>query len=437
MSAPAKVLTQTASQNITISNLRLVESDRNNYEKPLFASTKDFASAIEVTTSTGTVTLPTDPTTGFLPSAHFGYQGNWTVTWVPGTAGATQTAALDWKQTGYNPNPERQGPLVPNTLWGAFTDIRSLQNLMEVSVNGSEFHRGFWASGIANFINKSGTATKRKFRHTSAGYALGAFAKTDSDDVFSAAFTQLFGRDKDYLVSKNTSNIYAGSIYYQHTSFWDVWDRFLQSTIGAQAPLVLNAQLSYSHTSNDMKTNMTTRYAPQNVVFPEIKGEWGNDCFGVELGATVDIDSQTSSLFDVYSPFLKFQLVYAHQEDFKENNNAHGRHFESSNLTNLSMPIGMKFERFSDNNDASYNLTLTYAPDIARCNPESTTSLLVSPITAVWTTKATNLARQAFIVRAGNHFSLSQSIEIFSQFGFELRGSSRNYNVDLGSKIQF
>ncbi|WP_348662700.1 autotransporter domain-containing protein [Chlamydia vaughanii] len=438
VSAPAKITAATTDKNVTISAIKLVESDGNTYENPVFSTTKDFASTLEVTTNgSGTITLPTDPTTGFLPATHYGYQGNWSVTWAQGTVTTNQNATLDWKQTGYNPNPERQGPLVPNTLWGAFSDIRSLQNLMEVSVNGSDFHRGFWVSGIGNFINKSGTPTKRKFRHTSAGYVLGLLAKTDSDDVFSAAFSQMFGRDKDYLVSKNTSDIYAGSIYYQHTSFWDAWDRFLQATIGAQAPLVFDAQLAYSHTSNDMKTNMTTRYTPQNVVVPEIKGEWGNDCFAVELGATVPIDSETSSLFDIYSPFLKFQLVYAHQEDFKENNSVNGRHFESSNLTNLSMPIGVKFERFSDDNNASYNLTLTYAPDIARNNPESATSLLVSPATALWTTKATNLARQAFIVRAGNHLSLSQNFEIFSQFGFELRGSSRNYNVDLGSKIQF
>ncbi|WP_400142966.1 autotransporter outer membrane beta-barrel domain-containing protein [Chlamydia crocodili] len=308
---------------------------------------------------------------------------------------------------------------------------------MDVSVNGADYQRGFWVSGLANFLHKSGTATKRKFRHNSAGYVLGAFAKTPSEDIFSAAFCQFFGKDKDYLVSKNSSNIYAGSIYYQHTSFWSAWDRLLENTIGAQAPLVLNAQLTYSHTSNDMKTNMTQRYAPPKTTYSEIKGDWGNDCFGVELGATVPIESQYSSLFDMYSPFLRFQLVHAHQEDFKENSSTEGRYFESSNLTNLSMPIGVKFERFSDNDNASYNLTLAYAPDLARSNPDCTTSLLVSPTTAVWLTKATNLARQAFIIRAGNYLSLSSNFEIFSQFGFELRGSSRTYNVDLGSKIQF
>ncbi|WP_431355692.1 autotransporter outer membrane beta-barrel domain-containing protein [Chlamydia gallinacea] len=308
---------------------------------------------------------------------------------------------------------------------------------MDVSIQGADYHRGFWVSGIASFLHRSGTPTQRKFRHSGAGYALGVLATTPTEDIFSAAFCQLFGRDKDYLVSKNKSDVYAGSVYYQHISFWDVWNQLLQNMLGTQAPLVLNAQLAYSHASNEMKTNMTTTYAPNNTVYPEIRGEWSNDCFAVELGAKTPIEFQTWRFFDSYSPFLKFQLVYAHQEDFKENNSSEGRYFESSNLTNLAMPLGVKFERFSDENQASYDLTLAYSPDLVRSNPDCLVSLLVSPTTGVWTTYGTNLARQAFIVQAGTHLAPTPSMEIFSQFGFELRGSSRNYTVDLGTKFQF
>ncbi|ASD30733.1 autotransporter domain-containing protein [Chlamydia abortus] len=432
--SPAKLATNTASQAITINAVNLVDADGNAYEDPILATSKPFT-AIVATTNASTVTQPTDNLTNYVPPTHYGYQGNWTVTWDTETA--TKTATLTWEQTGYSPNPERQGPLVPNTLWGAFSDLRAIQNLMDISVNGADYHRGFWVSGLANFLHKSGSDTKRKFRHNSAGYALGVYAKTPSDDIFSAAFCQLFGKDKDYLVSKNNANIYAGSLYYQHISYWSAWQNLLQNTIGAEAPLVLNAQLTYCHASNDMKTNMTTTYAPRKTTYAEIKGDWGNDCFGVELGATVPIQTESSLLFDMYSPFLKFQLVHTHQDDFKENNSDQGRYFESSNLTNLSLPIGIKFERFANNDTASYHVTAAYSPDIVRSNPDCTTSLLVSPDSAVWVTKANNLARSAFMLQAGNYLSLSHNIEIFSQFGFELRGSSRTYNVDLGSKIQF
>ncbi|EPP33298.1 autotransporter beta-domain protein, partial [Chlamydia psittaci C6/98] len=432
--APAKLETKNSSKAITIKAVNLVDADGNAYEDPILATSQPFT-AITATTSSSTVTPPTENLTNYVPPTHYGYQGNWTVTWNNETA--TKTATLTWEQTGYSPNPERKGSLVPNTLWGSFSDIRAIQNLMDVSVNSADYYRGFWVSGLANFLHKSGSDTKRKFRHHSAGYALGVYAKTPSEDIFSAAFCQLFGKDKDYFVSKNSSNIYAGSLYYQHISYWSAWQNLLQSTIGAEAPLVLNAQLTYSHSSNDMKTQMTNTYAPKYSTYSEIKGSWGNDCFGVEFGAMAPIETPSSILFDMYSPFLKLQLVHAHQDDFKETNSDQARYFESSNLTNLSMPIGVKLERFSQGDIASYNLILAYAPDIVRSNPDCNASLLVSPTSAVWVTKANNLARNAFMLQAGKYLSLSHNIELFSQFGFELRGSSRTYNVDLGSKIQF
>ncbi|WP_246990340.1 autotransporter domain-containing protein, partial [Chlamydia psittaci] len=431
---PAKVTSQTSNKTVTISAVNLVDTDGNAYEYPILATSQPFT-AIVATTNTSTVTAPTTNLENYTPPTHYGYQGNWTVTWNNETT--KQTATLTWEQTGYSPNPERQGSLVPNTLWGSFSDIRAIQNLMDISVNGADYHRGFWVSGLGNFLHKSGSDTKRKFRHNSAGYALGVYAQTPSEDVFSAAFCQLFGKDKDYLVSKNSSTVYAGSIYYQHVSYWNTWNTLLQNTIGAEAPLVLNAQLTYCHASNNMKTNMTDTYAPPKTTYSEIKGDWGNDCFGIEFGAMAPIETPSSLLFDMYSPFLKLQLIHAHQGDFKENNSSEGRYFESSNLTNLSLPIGMKFERFANNDTASYYVTAAYAPDIIRSNPDCTASLLVSPTSAVWVTKANNLARSAFILQAGNYLALSHNIELFSQFGFELRGSSRTYNVDLGSKIQF
>ncbi|EPJ25113.1 outer membrane autotransporter barrel domain protein [Chlamydia psittaci 09DC78] len=186
-----------------------------------------------------------------------------------------------------------------------------------------------------------------------------------------------------------------------------------------------------------MKTNMTATYAPPKTTYSEIKGDWGNDCFGIEFGATASIETPASLLFDMYSPFLKLQLVHAHQDDFKENNSDQGRYFESSNLTNLSMPIGVKLGRSSHHDAASYYVTAAYAPDIIRSNPDCTASLLMNPTSAVWVTKANNLARNAFILQAGNYLALSHNVELFSQFGFELRGSCRTYNIDLGSKIQF
>ncbi len=142
VTAPAKLATNTASQAISITAVNLVNTDSNTYEDPVLSASKSF-SAITATTSSSTVTPPTDNLKNYTLPTHYGYQGNWTVTWQPGEGAQEKTATLTWEQTGYSPNPERVGSLVPNTLWGSFSDLRAIQNLMDVSVNGADYRRGF------------------------------------------------------------------------------------------------------------------------------------------------------------------------------------------------------------------------------------------------------------------------------------------------------
>ncbi|EPJ26579.1 chlamydia polymorphic membrane middle domain protein [Chlamydia psittaci 09DC80] len=139
-STPAKVAAQTADKTVTINAVNLVDAHGNAYEDPILSVSKSF-SAI-TTTGTSPVSIPENNLTNYVPPTHYGYQGNWTLAWTPGE-GNTQAATLSWEQTGYIANPERQGSLVPNTLWDAFSDLRAIQNLMEVSANGANYHRGF------------------------------------------------------------------------------------------------------------------------------------------------------------------------------------------------------------------------------------------------------------------------------------------------------
>ncbi|WP_375793195.1 autotransporter domain-containing protein [Chlamydia sp. 12-01] len=384
----------------------------------------------------GSVTTTNVPSATInTPGTHYGYQGNWSISWIKNDTSdpKTQTAVFNWNKTGYIPNPERRAPLVLNSLWGSFMDVRSIQDVMERSVDSIlETRRGLWVSGIGNFFHRDRNAENHKFRHISSGYVLGATTNTSREDTLSIAFCQLFGKDKDYLVSKNAANIYAGSIYYQHVSKFDDLTRLFNgpntccSGFSKEIPIFLDAQVTYCHTSN----NMTTTYTD----YPEVKGSWGNDTVGLALSTSVPIPIFTSSIFDSYAPFAKLQIVYAHQEDFKEPTRE-GRVFESSDLLNISVPLGIKFEKLAFGERSAYDLTLMYVPDVYRHNPSCITGLAINDVT--WLTTATNLARQAFIVRAGNHIALTSKVEMFSQFGFELRSSSRNYNVDLGAKVSF
>ncbi|AGW37783.1 polymorphic membrane protein [Chlamydia pecorum PV3056/3] len=432
-------------KNVTLSGpITLMDDSGNAYENHDLRNSQDF-SFVELSAGSsggaGTATPPTitDPQTTEQTPQHYGYQGTWAVKWVPGTgagggtAPQTQTATLSWAKTGYIPNPQKRGNLVPNSLWGVFVDVRSIQEVMKRSTDVIDQGRGIWASAIGNFFHRDnlnkGSEIQQGFRHRSAGYIIGASTPTIENNVLNLAFCQLFGRDKDRLVTKNHITSYAGSINFQHEGRLDYITNLLpQGSYSAWGPiaLMLNAQLTYCHSSNDMKTSYT-QPAPQ-----EVKSSWGNDGFGMEIGGLVSIPTQHFRWFSSYSPFVKVQLTYAHQEDFKESG-ADARSFETSDLFNFGMPIGIKLEKSMGL--SSYDLSITYVPDIIRSNPDCTTTLIISGDS--WQTFGTNLARNALLVRAGNYFTFSDSWEMFSQFAFELRSSSRSYSVDLGSKIRF
>ncbi|WP_370895074.1 polymorphic outer membrane protein middle domain-containing protein [Chlamydia pecorum] len=430
-------------KNVTLSGpITLMDDSGNAYENHDLRNSQGF-SFVELSAGSsggaGTATPPTstDPQTTEQTPQHYGYQGTWAVAWAPGAGGGTapqtQTATLSWTKTGYIPNPQKRGNLVPNSLWGVFVDVRSIQEVMKRSSDSLNEGRGIWASAIGNFFHRDninkGSEIQQGFRHRSAGYIIGASTPTIEDNVLNLAFCQLFGRDKDRLVTKNHITSYAGSINFQHEGRLDYITNLLpQGSYSAWGPiaLMLNAQLTYCHSSNDMKTSYT-QPAPQ-----EVKSSWGNDGFGMEIGGLVSIPTQHFRWFSSYSPFVKVQLTYAHQEDFKESG-TDARSFETSDLFNFGMPIGVKLEKSMGL--SSYDLTLAYVPDLIRSNPDCTTTLIISGDS--WQTFGTNLARNALLVRAGNYFTFSDTWEMFSQFAFELRSSSRSYSVDLGSKIRF
>lgn len=420
-----------ASKNVALSGpILLLDNQGNAYENHDLGKTQDFSfvqlSALGTATTTDVPAVPTVAT-----PTHYGYQGTWGMTWVDDTASTpkTKTATLAWTNTGYLPNPERQGPLVPNSLWGSFSDIQAIQGVIERSALTLCSDRGFWAAGVANFLDKDKKGEKRKYRHKSGGYAIGGAAQTCSENLISFAFCQLFGSDKDFLVAKNHTDTYAGAFYIQHITECSGFIGCLLDKLPgswSHKPLVLEGQLAYSHVSNDLKTKYTA--------YPEVKGSWGNNAFNMMLGASSHSYPEYLHCFDTYAPYIKLNLTYIRQDSFSEKG-TEGRSFDDSNLFNLSLPIGVKFEKFSDCNDFSYDLTLSYVPDLIRNDPKCTTALVISG--ASWETYANNLARQALQVRAGSHYAFSPMFEVLGQFVFEVRGSSRIYNVDLGGKFQF
>ncbi|KTF28515.1 chlamydia polymorphic membrane middle domain protein, partial [Chlamydia pecorum] len=150
-----------SSQDVTLSGpITLMDDGGNAYENPDLRNSQSYDFIVLSagdTSGAGTATPPssinTDPQITEQTPQHYGYQGTWAVSWVqspaPGAGGVapqTQTATLSWAKTGYIPNPQKRGNLVPNSLWGVFVDVRSIQEVMKRSSDSLNEGRGIWAS---------------------------------------------------------------------------------------------------------------------------------------------------------------------------------------------------------------------------------------------------------------------------------------------------
>ncbi|WP_201457070.1 polymorphic outer membrane protein middle domain-containing protein [Chlamydia sp. 17-3921] len=386
----------------------------------------------------GTITL-TDVPDAPVIAPHYGYQGTWKLSWADSTGATTpktKTATVKWTQTGYNPNPERVGSLVPNSLWGACVDLRSLHQLMSAHADSLQPHRGFWFAALGNFFHKDKTASRKGFRHISTGYALGTSKETLEGNLVSIAFSELFCREKDYLASKINGRMYSGSLLIQHIAYLDNFIYWVSSgarkkirfvRVPGNFPMILESQLTYGQAHNSLKTSYTH--------FPQTKGNWKNHNIALEGGASVPIFiSENGRIFQGFSPFARAQLIYNRQNGFKEKG-TEARRFDDSHLTCFSLPMGLKFEKLSKEETFAYDISVTYIPDIIRSTPDCTTTLLVNNVS--WDSLATNLSRHALALSMTNHYSFNSHSEFFSQTAFEWRSSSRNYTLDIGCKIHF
>ncbi|AAP05031.1 polymorphic outer membrane protein middle domain-containing protein [Chlamydia caviae] len=379
--------------------------------------------------------------------SHSGYQGKWSIDWktVPGSTNAgvttlgTKTATVHWRPTGYIPfggSQEITTPLVVNTLWGNFSDIRNLERTVESLAVNSLCSEGFWAAGIKNYLYSNSPAENYVFQHHNAGYAIGMNKHTLSENVFSAAFSQLFGKDRDHANGHVDHQTLSGSFYAHHVGSLPML-RFLcggskncppELQASPSIPVIVNAQLSYSHSNN----HLTIHHEDTT----KTTGMWSNYSLAAELGSTfVYTLSKCPSILKNVSPFVKLQGVYSEQRKFSEEGLRRCL-FSSTYLANLALPLGIKIHGVCPRELFAYDLSAMYVHDVFRIDPETMTLFLIGGL-APWTTHANNLATKAIVVQGSGRFAVRSNIEVFAEGNCELRSSSHSYNYDFGAKIHF
>ncbi|BAE81501.1 polymorphic outer membrane protein pmp9 family [Chlamydia felis Fe/C-56] len=384
-----------------------------------------------------------------VPSSPYGYQGSWHLEWQDtppqqissrSTIDAQKIAQLVWTPSHYRPHLiDSQGnSLVPNSLWNAFVNLRGIHDLMDTVSDGSLYRNGLWVSEISRYFHKDNHKDDRGFRHTSGGYALGLSQQTPSTNIFNLGFFQMFGVSKDASLAKNHEAILAGSVYIQHSTpikpliNWSLGNLFfhtdLPSKVSADLPLILNLQATYSHSKN----KLTVARQSSEITH----GYWNTHCVGAELGSSLSFDFyEEHNIFHQILPFMNLQGVYAYQRKFQEEGEK--RHdISSSQLGNLSLPIGVRLEGHASQWPVFYSTSVAFIADVFRKNPCSIITATYDPF-ALWTTSGTNLSRQALSAQVSMHCAILDNITLFSKFCTELRKSSQYYSGDIGGQFLF
>ena len=364
-------------------------------------------------------TAPADLTLG-SENPQYGYQGNWKLRWEPDPAAQPQqnsyTLKATWTKTGYNPGPERVASLVPNSLWGSIFDVRSAHSAIQASIDGRAYCRGLWISGISNFFYHDRDALGQGYRHISGGYAIGANSYFGSS-MFGVAFTEMFGRSKDYVVCRSNDHACIGTVYLSTKKALCGSCVFGETFIRA----------SYGFGNQHMKTSYT--FAEENDV------RWDNNCLVGEIGAGLPIVIAPSKLYlNELHPFVRAEFAYADHESFTEEGDQ-AREFKSGHLMNLTIPVGVKFDRCSSKHPNKYSFMGAYICDAYRSISGTKTTLLSHQES--WTTDAFHLGRHGSLVRGSMYASLTNNIEVYGHGRYEYRNASRGYGLSVGSKVRF
>ncbi|WP_080127367.1 polymorphic outer membrane protein middle domain-containing protein [Chlamydia suis] len=363
---------------------------------------------------------PADLTLG-SENPQYGYQGKWELRWEPAQPQPQPqqniyTLKATWTKTGYNPGPERVASLVPNSLWGSIFDVRSAHSAIQASIDGRAYCRGLWISGISNFFYHDRDALGQGYRHISGGYAIGANSYFGSS-MFGVAFSEMFGRSKDYVVCRSNDHTCIGTVYLATK----------KALCGSCVFGETFMRASYGFGNQHMKTSYT--FAEENDV------RWDNNCLVGEIGAGLPIVIAPSKLYlNELHPFVQAEFAYADHESFTEEGDQ-AREFKSGHLMNLTIPVGVKFDRCSSKHPNKYSFMGAYICDAYRSISGTKTTLLSHQES--WTTDAFHLGRHGAMVRGSMYASLTNNIEVYGHGRYEYRNASRGYGLSVGSKVRF
>ncbi|AAF39136.1 Pmp family polymorphic membrane protein autotransporter adhesin [Chlamydia muridarum str. Nigg] len=343
-------------------------------------------------------------------SSHFGYQGDWNFSWQ--TSDQRETLVANWTANSYIPHPERQSALVANTLWNTYSDMQAVQSMINTTAQGGAYLFGTWGSAVSNLFYSHGNSGKStdNWKHRSLGYLFGISTHSLDDHSFCLAAGQLFGKSSDSFVTSADTTSYIAAI---------------QTQI-ATSLIKISAQACYNESIHELKTKYRS-------FSKEGFGAWHSVAVSGEIGASIPIVSNGSGLFSSFSIFSKLQGFSGKQDGFEESR-GEARAFADSSFTNISLPVGIAFEKKSQKTRNYYHFLGAYIQDLKRCVESGPVTLLKNSVT--WDAPMANLDSRAWMFRLTNQRALHR-FQTLVNMSYMLRGQSYSYSLDLGTTYRF
>jgi Autotransporter beta-domain./Chlamydia polymorphic membrane protein (Chlamydia_PMP)./Chlamydia polymorphic membrane protein middle domain. len=343
-------------------------------------------------------------------SSHFGYQGDWNFSWQE--SDQKETLVANWTTKNYIPHPERQSTLVANTLWNTYSDMQAVQSMINTTAHGGAYLFGTWGSAVSNLFYSHGSSGKPadNWTHRSLGYLFGISTHSLDDHSFCLAAGQLLGKSSDSCVTSTDTTSYIAAV---------------QTQI-ATSLIKISAQACYNESIHELKTKY--RFFSK-----EGFGTWHSVAVSGEICASIPIVSNGSGLFSSFSIFSKLQGFSGKQDGFEESR-GEARAFSDSSFTNISLPVGIAFEKKSQKTRNYYNFLGAYIQDLKRCVESGPVTLLKNSIT--WETPMANLDSRAWMFRITNQRALHR-FQTLVNMSYMLRGQSYSYSLDLGATYRF
>ncbi|BAE80981.1 polymorphic outer membrane protein D [Chlamydia felis Fe/C-56] len=349
----------------------------------------------------------------------YGHMGRWSDPQV-----VDGKLMINWKPTSYKLNPEKDGSIVLNTLWGQYGDLRALkQQQLSHNITAQrmelDFSTNIWGSGMGTFSNCATIAKVDGFTHRAGGYALGLDTQLIEDFLIGGSFAQFFGyTDSQLYSSRSNQSGYLGSGY-----------------VGILAgSWLFKGMFIYSDIHNDLNTT----YSAQSLGVS--KGSWNSR--GILADAHVDyrhiVNSRRfiSSIVSAVVPFVEAEYTYMDLPAFTETGDEI-RSFAEGHLQNVTIPFGLTLEHnYSRGQRSEVNsLSFSYALDVYRWEPKVLINLPVASYS--WEGIGSDLARKSIKAQFSNDTEWNSYFSTFLGATYEWREHTVSYDVNCGMRVIF